>query len=155
MSSDLKFKFGEMESGWLPITITTPKASIDIDASDVPIDPIGELIKAVENSCIYGQKSEAWLHLEPHFYKISFTPESNQVKLSVSFIEIRQSITSPGNEEKREREDLSYSCHQQKLLTAFWRGLKEFSSRVSWYRNDVARLECKVNEYKKYKRVKS
>jgi hypothetical protein len=74
MTSCLKLKFGDIAHGWLPFALSTNDGEFVIDASDIPIDPVLQIIKAVEEVCLYQAVSEAWFSLEPNYYKIIFEP---------------------------------------------------------------------------------
>jgi hypothetical protein len=63
----LKCKFGEPHYGWLPVKLTAGDYTLEMDVSDVPVDPIYILILSLHRA-LNGLESEIWWHLEPVSY---------------------------------------------------------------------------------------
>ncbi len=149
MSNRLRIKFGDTHHGWIPISVSVGDQTVEIEASDIPRDPISELIDAIENCFLHNSESEAWLHLEPHYYKWHFFPDGEFVELKLYLVLLRSSRTMPGNDELKETLELEYRGSYKEVLFTLWRSLKEFISRVDGYGNALSFIESKVNEIKK------
>ncbi len=148
MKKKLKIRIGNLAQGWRPISVSNGESSIDIVASTVPTDPLIRLIEATERSCIQGIESEAWMHLEPHFYKWQFVPDSDSLTLSLYFVEQFDSITMPGNTEHKETLELSYQGSLGESLLSIWRALKEIASSEDHYEEALLPIQSTVNELK-------
>ena len=146
MKTSLKISIGNLEHGWFPITVTTESDELLIDASDVPIDPIIQLVEATEKCLFNNFESEAWMHLEPNYYKWQFVPSGNIVNLTINYVEENYSVSSPDNKVEKSQLVLTWSGEKKALLLSVWRGVKEFASREKDYLKVVAFLESKVNE---------
>lgn len=79
------------EHGWVRLRLTIADQDIEIDASDVPNNPVQELAIAVREMS-EGRNASVWWHLEPEWYVMSFGHASGEMRLE---IERRQ---SPDNE---------------------------------------------------------
>lgn len=145
MSNKLKIKFGNTEHGWYPIDVSNGEYIVKIDASDVPKNPIFELIEAIEKCFIQNIESEAWMHLEPHYYKWGFIPDGEYVDFKLYFVLVKSSLTMPGNDEHKETLELEYKATHKEMLLILWRSIKEFTSRVEGYNNALTMIENKVN----------
>jgi len=148
MNSKIKIKFGTFQNGWLPIAISSAGFTLEIDASDVPVDPVLQLIAAIENCFIRNQDSEAWMHLEPNYYKWVFSSKAKLVELKIFYVEEVKSLIIPGNYENREKLELQYESEPNELLFTIWRSLKEFTSRAPEYVDSLLCIEERVNELK-------
>jgi hypothetical protein len=149
MSNRLKVKFSDTSKGWIPISVSVGDKNVEIEASDIPKDPVTELISEIENCFLRNTESEAWLHLEPHFYKWHFSPDGDYVELKLYFAELRRSRTMPGNDELKETLELKYRGSHNELLLTLWRALKEFVSRGGEYGNALSSIESRVDEIKR------
>jgi hypothetical protein len=84
--STFKIKLGTPHHGWLPVDIEAAGEMLVIDASDVPIDPLDQLLESVLLSK-QGKESEVWWHLEPAGYYFAIKPQTDKVKIEISFAE--------------------------------------------------------------------
>jgi len=105
--------------GWLSVNLATDDKQVEIDASDVPNNPIQDLIAALELAA-RGDESFVWWNLEPHGYYMYFTPEGGAVKLRLEFAEY--------SERARGVSVLALSGTPAQILLPFWRFIREFQS---------------------------
>ncbi len=141
MDDKLKISFKHEDHGWFPIEVSIGDTRTVIDASDVPRDPILELIEAVEKCFLHKSVSEAWLHLEPCYNKFVFSPSEESVNFKIYFIE-------PKHKGLKESLELEYTGEYKELLFTFWRALKAYASRVNGYEGLLKSIENRVNELK-------
>jgi hypothetical protein len=141
MSSKIKLKFGVVEHGWFPITLVTSDGEFIIDASDIPIDPILEIIKAVEGACVYNSRSEAWFSLEPYYYQMVFEPINENIKISVFYVDEHGIPIKHNSRLQRKTKEFEYVGNANEVLIQFWRGLKELSSREKGYLREIKAIE--------------
>jgi hypothetical protein len=134
----LKCKFGEPHHGWLSIRLTTGDFSLEMEVSDVPVDPIYVLISSL-CLALNGLESEVWWHLEPASYYFYFEPEEQgEFKFSIAFAE--------SNVTRNHRETVfETSGSKAEIIFPFWRAIKEFASHSykepDWSAIDHAELE--------------
>ncbi len=141
MKPKFKLKFGAVKHGWFPITFTTNETEIYIDASDVPIDPVLELIKAVEGAFLYQTESEAWFSLEPYYYQMIFKPIKNSIKIEIFYVD-----ENGASLQRRKEKMFEYIGNANALLLQFWRGLKELSSKEQQYLSQLSRIEDAIQK---------
>ena len=141
MKSKFKVRFGKVEHGWFPITFSTTEVDFVIDASDVPIDPIMEIIKAVEGACINRSQSEAWFSLEPHYYQMVLEPKNENITLSVYYVDEHGVQIKHNSRTQRKNKEFEYSGNANDVLVQFWRGLKELASRETAYLREIEVIE--------------
>jgi len=134
----LKCKFGKPHHGWLPVKLTAGDYNLEMDVSDVPVDPIYILISSLHRA-LNGLESEVWWHLEPASYYFYFEPEENgEVKFLIAFAE--ENVT------RNHREIVFETAGSQaEIIFPFWRAIKEFASHSyegpDWPPVDHAELE--------------
>lgn len=92
----LNVRFGEIEHGWLPITISGPEFDFVIDAADMPIDPINSFIELADFLIsLEGDEHISEFYLEPescliiakkheYFDTADFKVSCQKVKFSVN-----------------------------------------------------------------------
>jgi hypothetical protein len=115
----LKCKFDVPEAGWLPVSISMGGFSLEIDASDVPCDPIFQLTVALYK-VLKGIDSEVWWHLEPAGYYFYFKKlEEDSYQITITF---EEDSSSP------EKPVICLIGTKQEIIFPFWRAIKEFSS---------------------------
>lgn len=119
---DMKFKLGEPEHGWLPVELTTEVFNIQFEISDVPVNPIDQLIIGL--SCVLGgTPSETWFHLEPASYYLLFTPTDGRN------YEFHLEYSETHIQERNLRKPVFEAVgSKQEIILPFWRGVKEFMS---------------------------
>jgi len=140
MTNTLKVKLKPPEHGWYPIVVALGETTIEIDASDVPIEPVSELIRAMENCFLNGLESEAWMHLEPNYYKWQFQPDGDSVNLKIHYVQVSGSVT------RKETLELEYQCTNKELITMLWRSIKDYLSNVNGQYEELSAIEQKVKE---------
>jgi len=87
----LTLEFGVPEHGWLPIKIAFNDFSLEFEASDVPANPIDQLISSLI-SVTKGLKAEVWWHLEPAYYYFEFERFGEEYKINI-FLQIQTTLT--------------------------------------------------------------
>lgn len=117
----LKVKFGTPHHGWLPVEITQNDFELQFEASDVPVNPIDQLIEGLLR-VINNLESEVWWHLEPPSYYFNFSRIStDQFCLAISFADDSKVTTT--------RQELFRAIGTKKeIIAPFWRAIKEFLS---------------------------
>jgi hypothetical protein len=123
--------------GWLTLRLTAGDKTVVIDASDVPNNPVQELIAALE-AAASGAESSVWWHLEPDGYFTNFRPVGSEVHFSLEFA---------ARSEKRKVEPIvSVRGSKAEVLLPFWRFLRDFESRSyqepSWPSIDFSRMQA-------------
>jgi hypothetical protein len=107
------------QHGWLPLKISIGEQSIDIDSSDVPNNPIQDLLEAIRLAS-QGEDSRVWWPLEPGGFVFDFRCLEHVICLQICLA---------GDEwGKRMREIASVEGTPQDILLPFWRFLREFQS---------------------------
>jgi hypothetical protein len=86
----LSIEFGTPEHGWLPVKIDFNDFKLEFEASDVPANPMDQLISSLR-SVIKGIKAEVWWHLEPEGYYFDFEKFSEEYTLNISFAKSKNS----------------------------------------------------------------
>lgn len=70
------------EHGWVRLCVTIVGREIQIDASDVPNNPVQELVVAVREFS-EGRDASVWWHLEPVWYVMSFKHVLGGMRLEI------------------------------------------------------------------------
>lgn len=105
--------------GWVRLRLTIADQEIEIDASDVPNNPIQELAIAVREMS-EGRDASVWWHLEPEWYVMSFEHASGDMRLE---IERRRSPDDKTSKQSRA------TCSGPDLIRPFLSFLQDFRSR--------------------------
>ncbi|WP_170860257.1 hypothetical protein [Duganella sp. CF458] len=106
-------------NGWLPIRLTVSGREIVIVASDVPNNPVQELLETLE-SAARGSEASVWWHLEPDGYYLRFFPIGGEIKLVLEFAAESKACCV--------EDVLSIQGTRAEVLLPFWRFLREFQS---------------------------
>lgn len=106
--------------GWLALKLKVNEHTIKIDASDVPNNPMQELLFALDNAA-HGMEASVWWNLEPDGYFMRFTPVGSEVEFALDFA-IR-------SERAQSRPVLSARGSRSTVLLPFWRFVRDFQSR--------------------------
>lgn len=114
----LKVEFGQPEHGWLHVDMQLGNFKLKFEASDVPINPIDQLISAIRE-ITKGSKAEVWWHLEPAGYYLCFDKLDRIYKLAILFEE-----ADKNSKEIVFQTEGSY----QNLIMPFYRAIKKFVS---------------------------
>ncbi|WP_210465382.1 hypothetical protein [Rufibacter roseolus] len=80
----LKIELGAPEHGWLPVNLAFENFDLQFEASDVPANPVDQLITSLRN-VIKGIKTEVWWHLEPQGYYFEFERIGNEYSIGIYF----------------------------------------------------------------------
>lgn len=106
--------------GWLPLRLNVNGIDVDIVASDVPNNPVQELLDALE-SVARGNEASIWWHLEPDGYFMRFFPNGDEVMFVLEL--------APESKESRAEVVLSFQGTRVEVLLPLWRFLRDFQSR--------------------------
>lgn len=90
--SPFSFELGVPEHGWLPLKLQARNLNLSFEASDVPTDPIEQLISSLIHLShgVTNPPTVSW-HLEPSYYYFDFQESNNQITLSISSSDLTQS----------------------------------------------------------------
>jgi hypothetical protein len=146
MTEKLRIDFGIVEHGWYPINVYGGDVHLVIDASDVPIDPLEQLVEAVVKCFVDNQASEAWMHLEPNYYKWCFAPHDGAVELKIFYVAEVPSVAMPGTMEEQESVAFRYEGQAHEMLLSIWRSLERLSSQMIGFEDEIAQIGSKVAE---------
>lgn len=136
---NLKIEFGHPEHGWLPVYIRQGEFSLEFIASDVPLNPIEQLISLLR-LLQRGISGEIWWHLEPAGYYFSFDKQDKLYQFSISFAE-NESATK----------DLIFETEGSfgNIILPFYRALKKFFTQsfdeLHWPRTEQVEIEKIIN----------
>jgi hypothetical protein len=116
----LKLSFAEPRNGWVLVSLSVGAKEIEFSASDVPNNPIEELVSAVFD--VFGNReATVWWHLEPGGYYFEFSPAQDQLQLRVLFAE-------GSHRGQRRTEVASVRGSKPEILLPLWRALRQFQS---------------------------
>jgi len=107
------------EHGWVKLRLTIVDQEVEIDASDVPNNPVQELVVAMREMS-EGLDASVWWHLEPEWYVMSFKHVQGGIRLE---IERRQSP----DDETAKQSVVAYSGSD--VIRPFLDFLQDFRSR--------------------------
>ena len=82
----LQIAYTPPNHGWLALTLTLDGKIIEIDASDVPNNPVQDLLAALEDIA-RGIDSSVWWNLEPAGYFMYFQSVAGEVLLRIEYAE--------------------------------------------------------------------
>ena len=74
--------FGTPEQGWLPVNINSSKYKLNIDVSDVPVNPIEILCDVLLD--VDTKKGEVWWNLEPEAVFFEFEKLAENYQLTIA-----------------------------------------------------------------------
>ena len=137
--SDIHVSYQPPLHGWLTISILVDGQTVEIDASDVPNNPVEDLLVAL-NLAANGVPSSVWWHLEPDGYFMHFTPDGDEIQFKLVF-----ATESDG---ARGREVAETRGNAAQVLLPFWRFVREFQS------HDFQEPHWPVTDYKRIRAVK-
>jgi len=113
----VQIQYNPPSHGWLRLQLTVDATSVDIEASDVPNNPVQELLDALVRATT-GTESSVWWHLEPDGYFMHFIPIGEEIKFSLEF--------APNSKRSNARDVLSFQSGRAEVLLPFWRFLRDF-----------------------------
>jgi hypothetical protein len=115
----LNIVFEAPEHGWMPVKIIYQDIEEYFDVSDVPIDPIDQLMQVLD-SAITGGGGEVWWHLEPAGYYLNLHAEHRKFRVKLEY-----SVNSM----KPTRETVfEYTGNFQETIIPIWRSLRKLQS---------------------------
>ncbi|MFZ6873882.1 hypothetical protein ACO0LF_17640 [Undibacterium sp. Di27W] len=117
----LQISYTPPSHGWLALTLTLDGKVLEIDASDIPNNPVQELITALED-IVRGQDSSVWWNLEPAGYFMYFERAAENLKLRIEYADDGM----PGHA----KEVAVIQGRPAQILKPFWRFLREFQSQA-------------------------
>jgi hypothetical protein len=124
------------QHGWLLLQLTVNDQVVEIDASDVPHNPVEGLICALASSA-QGTPASVWWHSEPDGYFLNFNPTGGDVELSVDF--------AFDSNRARAQTVLKAKGSREQILMPFWRFLRQFQSHgysePHWPQTDYSAMD--------------
>lgn len=122
MSNKLKLLFGTPEHGWLPLTLEYGNFKLELDVSDVPMDPMRQLCDALIQ-LLKGIKTpdKVMLHLEPYCYYLQLLMVDKGYQVVVSESEYWE---SPAQQAQVITGDF------QTIILPLYRALKQFWAKA-------------------------
>ena len=114
-----RLKFGTPIHGWLPVRIEYDSGSLEFEASDVPYNPVQELVESLE-LINKGYEKEIWWHLEPAGYYLKFTPQGDELLIEIEF--------SNNFRSNDRRKIVELAVAKVPTLLAIWREIRRFQS---------------------------
>ena len=84
--SHFKLSFAKPQNGWLPTTLKVDRKIIEFCASNVPNNPIEELIYCLSRT-LNNLESSVWWHLEPGGYFFYFKPDNDRLQFIVTILQ--------------------------------------------------------------------
>ena len=107
--------------GWLTLQLRVGDRCIEIDASDVPNNPVQDLADALDLAA-RGLRGQVWWNLEPDGYFMSFEPVGDALRFQLDF--------APCSERRSATTVLAFQGARSETLLPFWRFLRAFQSRA-------------------------
>lgn len=133
---NIKLEFFQPEHGWLLCKLDLGNKTIEIDASDVPNNPIENLIECFWKCC-RGDSCEVWWHLEPAGYYFQFKPVQSKIDFKVLY--------SPNSSTTSKTVIFEKVLDMKAFLLMLWRSIKKFSSynivEPHWPPTDMSEME--------------
>lgn len=133
--SHFKLSFAKPQNGWLPTTLEVDCKIIEFCASDVPNNPIEELIYCLSRT-LNNIESSVWWHLEPAGYFFYFKPDNDRLQFIVTF--------SKDSNKLKQDEVITILYEPKDILLPLWRGLKMFTSynpcKPDWCETSLSQL---------------
>lgn len=126
--------FGLPEHGWLPVEFKAGDYELELDVSDVPVNPLDELCSALI-IVLQGGAAEMGWHLEPTWYYFRFEPSNEVITLVILKSERYGSKTN---------ERFRVTGTFESLLLPICRALKSFATTdygIDWPTVDSARIK--------------
>ncbi|NHZ61371.1 hypothetical protein [Massilia genomosp. 1] len=122
--------------GWIGVSVTIGAQVVEIDASDVPNNPVADLLDALDLAA-HGLPSRVWWHLEPDGYFMCFTPAGDQVHFRIDF--------APDSDAARAYMVVQTVGSRAHVLLPFWRFVRNFHAcaytEPHWPRADFSRID--------------
>lgn len=111
-------EFGEPEHGWLPVAFRIDDFRLELESSDVPINPLEALLEALTVVPAGGSASVLW-YLEPAECWFNFENQSGIIILT---------ITEKANHSQVPTQLFRFAGSVKELLIPFYKALKQFTA---------------------------
>ena len=138
--TNFQLKFGEPKHGWLPVDIRLPGDKIIFESSDVPNNPIADLIEALWKAS-RGETAEVLWHEEPGGYIFSIKPELTGISILICSIEDIDYVLGSGSRVER----ASFRGSPNDTLLPMWLAINEFAAHnfeePHWPTTDYGELD--------------
>jgi hypothetical protein len=132
---EIQVSYEPPQHGWLTLTILVNGQAVEIDASDVPNNPVEDLLTALDLAA-NGIPSSVWWHLEPDGYFMYFTPNDGGVHFKLVFATKSKSALA--------RDIMEIHGSPAQVLLPFWRFVRDFQSHAfpepHWPHTDFERI---------------
>jgi len=116
----IKVEFGNPYHGWLPVSLAAGQFELEIEASNVPANPIYLLVDALQKALV-GLESAVWWHLEPSGYYFNFIPLGNEeCTLKITY--------TNGVAPEKVKNVFEMQGSFKQILLPFWRAVRKFDS---------------------------
>jgi hypothetical protein len=115
----LLIKLGEPKHGWLPVELTHGEFGLQFTASDIPVNPIDQLISGIRQ-ITKGISTEVWWHLEPERYYFHFEKQGDLFLLRLSYAR---------NENATKELIFETQGSYESIIMPFYRCLRNFFSK--------------------------
>lgn len=116
----ISIRYDPPVNGWLRIFLHIGVHHVVIDASDVPNNPVQELMDALD-SIASGRKATVWWNLEPDGYFMHFEPKNDRINFFLEF--------SSNSDVRHSHPVVTAQGTAAEILLPFWRFLRDFQSR--------------------------
>lgn len=115
----IRISYAPPSHGWLTLTVSVNEQAVEIDASDVPNNPVEDLLSALELAA-NGVPSSVWWHLEPAGYFMYFTPINGSIHFKIEYV--------AHSEQAQGKSVVEISGSPAQILLPFWRFVREFQT---------------------------
>ena len=117
----INIQFGTPEHGWLPLKLSYKDFALDLDISNVPVDPIQQLCDSLIeiNKGIRKPTKVVW-HLEPYCYYLQLQKVENGYEAIISESDSLDSSS---------RDTINISGTFEEVIVPFHKALKGFYSK--------------------------
>jgi hypothetical protein len=123
-SSKMKVEIDAPEHGWTRVKLDSENGSYQFFPSDIPIDSISELVKAILEILNGNNQSKVYWNDEPVEHNFIFTVENEVCYFKV--YEVFESVAGRNLEER-----FSFRGTKYEVLRPFWKALCEMKSKQS------------------------
>jgi len=107
------------EQGWVPVRVEIGAEVFEFVGSDVPNNPIQELVDALAKAA-KGLEATVWWHLEPDGYYFKLEPSARGMRFHL--------LIARGSKESAKSVCASAEGSKEEILLPIWRSLRRFQS---------------------------
>ena len=116
----LEINFGAPENGWLAVSLESGDYKLEMDVSDVPVNPLEQLCTTITLLATNtGNPTEVLWNLEPHCFYFEFNNQGSNYYLK---------ILSSDNYNGPKRLEKEIFGNYEEILMPIYRELKKFGS---------------------------